>query len=159
MKLYTLRRTQSINATLEEVFRFFERPENLEKITPASVGFNILTPRPIKMQVGTVLDYTIRLLGLPVRWKTQITEYEPPYRFADVALRGPYRFWHHTHTFEASEAGTVMTDQVVYGLPFGILGGFVRALWVRRQLERIFDYRARVIRDMLETSTGPGSRM
>jgi len=153
MKLYTLRREQTVKAPLEEVFRFFEQPDNLEKITPDSVGFNILTPRPIKMQVGAVLDYTIKLLGLPVRWTTQITEYEPPYRFVDVALRGPYSFWHHTHTFEAGGQGTVMTDVVRYALPFGYLGGITHALWVRRQLNQIFDYRSRIIQRMLEAST------
>ena len=151
MKIYTLKRRQTFDRARREVFQFFEQPENLEKITPGSVGFNILTPRPINMKAGTVLDYTIKVLGLPVRWTTLISEYEPPARFADVAIRGPYSFWHHTHTFEEHDGTTVMTDEVRYSLPFGPLGSLVHSLWVNRQLEEIFDYRARVIRDLLET--------
>lgn len=150
MKTYILRRRQTIARSLRTVFEFFEQPENLEKITPGSVGFTILTPRPIKMQVGTVLDYTIRLLGLPVRWTTLISEYDAPHRFCDVALRGPYSFWHHTHTFEKTEQGTVMTDEVRYALPFGPIGRLVHLLWVKRQLDYIFDYRAEVISQLLE---------
>ena len=150
MKLYTLKRRQRIARPRDEVFAFFEKPENLERITPGSVGFNILTPRPIRMGVGTVLDYIIHLVGIPVRWTTIIASYEPPYHFSDVALRGPYGFWHHTHTFEEDGDGTVMTDEVRYALPFGPLGRLVRALWVRRQLDHIFDYRAEVIGAMLE---------
>jgi ligand-binding SRPBCC domain-containing protein len=153
MKIYTLKRRQTIKRPREEVFRFFESPENLERITPKSVGFNILTPRPIKMKVGTVLDYTIRLMGLQVRWTTLISEYEPPHRFCDVSIRGPYSYWHHTHTFEDTEDGTVMTDEVRYAMPFGFLGRVVRLFWVRRQLDQIFDYRARVIGKMLEEAS------
>jgi ligand-binding SRPBCC domain-containing protein len=137
---------------LARVFEFFESPENLERITPGTVGFNILTPKPIRMQAGTVLDYTIRLIGLPVRWTTLISEYDPPRRFADVALKGPYSFWHHTHTFEEAGDATVMTDQIRYALPFGWLGRLVHALWVRRRLDEIFDYRAQVIQGMLEAT-------
>lgn len=150
MKLYTLRRQQIIERPREEVFGFFERAENLERVTPKSVGFRILTPPPIRMGAGTILDYVIHLMGFPVRWTTCITEYESPVRFADVALRGPYSFWHHTHTFEPHERGTLMTDEVRYALPFGWLGRLVRWLWVRRELEHIFDYRARVIGELLE---------
>jgi len=154
MKIYTLKRRQTFELPRREVFEFFEKPENLERITPDSVGFNILTPRPIKMKAGTVLDYTIRVLGLPVRWTTLICEYEPPGRFADVALRGPYSFWHHTHTFEEDGGVTVMTDEVRYALPFGPIGRLVHSLWVRRQLDYIFDFRARVIDDLLSKSPG-----
>lgn len=152
MKIYTLRRQQVISRPVREVFKFFQSPENLEKITPTSVGFNILTPGPIKMQTGTVLDYTIRLLGFPVRWTTLISEYDPPYRFVDIALHGPYSFWHHTHTFEESEQGTLMTDEVRYALPFGLLGRIVHSLWVKRRLDHIFDYRARIMGQLLEDS-------
>lgn len=155
MKMYTLKKQQLIARPRDQVFRFFESPENLEKITPQAVGFNILTPRPINMQAGTVLDYTIRLAGLPVRWTTLISEYHPPCRFRDVSLRGPYSFWHHTHTFEEVEGGTLMTDEVRYVLPFGPLGQMVHALWVKRQLKRIFDFRAEVIEQLLE-ETPPG---
>lgn len=150
MKCYTLKRRQVIARPLQEVFSFFAQPENLAKITPDTVGFHMLTPLPIVMQSGIVLDYTIRVLGIPVRWTTLITAYDPPHRFCDVAIRGPYSFWHHTHTFEETDEGTLMTDEVRYALPFGIAGRIVHRLWVKRQLDHIFDFRARVIRQMLE---------
>ncbi len=150
MKTYILKRRQVIAKPIRDVFHFFGKPENLEEITPGSVGFNILTPRPIIMKAGTVLDYTIRILGLPIRWTTLISSYDPPNGFSDVALRGPYSFWHHTHTFERAAQGTTMTDEVHYALPFGFLGRIVHALWVRRQLNYIFDYRANVIGKLLE---------
>jgi len=150
MKIYTLKTRQKIAKPRSELFDFFQRPENLEKITPASVGFRILTPSPIKMKVGTVLDYTIRLFGLPVRWTTLITEYEPPFRFSDVALRGPYSFWFHNHTFKEDDNGTIMIDEVRYALPLGFIGRMVNFLWVKRQLNYIFNYRAKVIKDLLE---------
>ena len=150
MKIYILKREQLIARPRREVFAFFENPENLGKITPASVGFNILTPRPIRMKTGTVLDYTIHLLGISVRWTTLISEYNPPYRFRDVAIRGPYSFWHHTHTFEEAKGGTIMTDEVYYALPFGIFGRMAHFFCVRRQLNYIFDYRSRIIKEIFE---------
>jgi ligand-binding SRPBCC domain-containing protein len=152
LKIYTLKREQLIKRPRLEVFEFFEEPESLERITPPSVGFEILTPRPILMQAGTVLDYTIRLFGLPVRWTTMITGYNPPHSFSDVALKGPYSFWHHTHTFVEAEGGTMMVDEVRYVLPLGPIGQLVHTLWVNRQLKRIFDYRARVIHELLADS-------
>ena len=150
MKTYFLLRRQVIPKPLDAVFGFFESPANLERITPAEVGFNILTPQPITMRTGAVLDYTIRLFGIPVRWTTQIVGYDPPYRFADVALKSPYSFWHHTHSFEPTPGGTVMTDQVKYVMPFGWIGQIAHALFVKRRLEKIFDYRAEVIEQLLE---------
>jgi ligand-binding SRPBCC domain-containing protein len=151
MKIHTLKRRQIIEKPLIEVFHFFEQPENLERITPQSVDFIILTPRPIKMNKGTVLDYKIRLLGIPVRWTTLISEYDPPHRFSDVAIRGPYSFWFHKHTFEEEKGGTVMTDEVRYSLPLGFMGEIAHFLWVRRQLDYIFDYRAKIIGNLLES--------
>lgn len=151
MKTYTLKRRQIIHKSRKAVFEFFEKPENLKDITPRSVGFHILTPHPIKMRIGTTLDYTIRLLGIPVRWTTLITNYDFPDSFSDVALRGPYSFWHHTHSFEQDGDDTIMTDEVHYVLPFGILGRVCHLFWVKRQLDYIFDYRAMIIDDTLST--------
>ena len=151
MKVYTLKREQLINRPRRKVFAFFERPENLERITPASLGFEILTPKPILMQTGMVLDYTIRLFGIPVRWTTVITGYNPPKGFSDVALRSPYGFWHHTHTFAEVDGGTLMTDEVRYALPLGPVGRLANSLWVKRQLERIFDFRAEAIRKLIDS--------
>jgi ligand-binding SRPBCC domain-containing protein len=157
MKVYTLKRKQSFALSLQDVFEFFGKPENLEEITPRSVGFHILTPRPIKIKVGTVLDYTIRLFGISVRWTTLISEYDPPNRFSDVAIRGPYSFWFHTHTFKTDNGKTIMKDEVSYALPFGFIGRLAHFLWVKRQLNYIFDYRAQVISDILEGKNVPTS--
>jgi len=150
VKQYTLRRQQLIKRPLPEVFAFFESPENLARITPASMGFEILTPKPIRMQTGSILDYTIRLFGFPVHWTTIIAAYNPPRSFSDVALKSPYSFWHHTHTFEEVEDGTLMTDEVRYALPFGPLGRVAHSLWIEGQLERIFDFRAETIRRLMD---------
>ena len=144
---HVLRREQIVQKPLREVFDFFERPENLSRITPASLGFSILTPGPIVMRVGTLLDYQIRLLGIPVRWRTLITAYDPPFRFTDEQLRGPYDFWHHTHTFEEISGGTRLRDEVHYAMGMGPLGGLLNTLYVKRSLARIFDHRAAVIAD------------
>lgn len=141
MAVYQLKREQFINRPLDEVFEFFSRPENLSRLTPTSVGFQVLTPPPIPMAQGIVIDYTIRALGLPVRWTTLISEYNPPYRFVDVQIKGPYSFWHHQHMFETQEEGTKVSDLVTYAPPFGLLGRGLHALFIRRQLETIFDYR------------------
>ncbi len=145
MKIYSLRRSQLIPLPRSEVFAFFESAENLAHITPPSLGFRILTPLPITMKVGTVIDYTIRWLGFPVRWRTLITTYEPPDLFVDEQINGPYSLWHHVHRFEDIPEGTLMSDEVRYSLPFGLLGDVVHGLLVKRQLEHIFDYRAMVI--------------
>ncbi|MEW6411304.1 MAG: SRPBCC family protein [Candidatus Zixiibacteriota bacterium] len=148
-----MRREQIIARPIEEAFSFFERPENLEKITPSSVGFVILTPGPIPMHPGAVLDYTIRPMGFPIRWTTLITSYDPPHRFTDVALKGPYSYWHHTHTFEKTTQGTIMRDEVRYALPLGWIGRLVRRFWVRRQLDYIFDFRAKAIEAIFRSSS------
>jgi hypothetical protein len=139
---------------IEEVFAFFERPENLSRITPDSLGFHILTPSPIAMGVGTVIDYTIKILGLRRHWTTLIAEYDRPRKFVDIQLKGPYTFWHHTHTFEPADGGTRIIDEVRYIVPFGPLGRIANALIIRRQLERIFAFRERVMENMfLENSS------
>lgn len=155
MKTYCLKRTQTLPIERDQLFSFFESPDNLEKITPSSVGFKILTPAPIEMKTGLVLDYTIKILGLPIRWTTLISSFDRPDRFVDVALRGPYAFWHHTHTFESNADGsTTMTDQVRYALGFGIFGSLVHSFFVKGQLKRIFDYRADVIHEIINSKNG-----
>lgn len=143
--VHTLKREQKIRRPLREVFAFFERPENLARITPESLGFQILTPPPIVMRTGTLLDYKIRILGFPVRWRTLITTYSPPFRFVDEQLRGPYDFWHHTHSFEEIPEGTLMRDEVRYQLGMGPLGALMHRLYVAKSLNQIFEFRARVI--------------
>ncbi len=146
MKVHLLQREQVVAASLAEVFGFFSRPENLADLTPPLLGFQILTPSPIAMKEGAVIDYEIRLSGWPVTWRSFITAWEPPHRFVDLQLNGPYAFWHHTHGFAATgDGGTRLTDEVRYALPLGPLGEIAHALSVRRQLRTIFDYRREVV--------------
>lgn len=111
-------------------------------MTPPWLHFRVTTPRPITMGPGTLLDYRLRLHGVPIRWQTRIETWEPPVRFSDTQVRGPYSLWEHTHEFElAGEGGCTMRDTVRYAIPYGLLGELAHRLFVRRDLERIFDYR------------------
>jgi ligand-binding SRPBCC domain-containing protein len=148
-KTYTLERAQLIPRPLREVFPFFSDAKNLEAITPAFLQFKILTPAPISLQAGTLIDYRIRLLGIPMYWQTEIESFEAPYRFTDIQIRGPYKMWHHAHEFVETPNGTLMTDLVKYQMPFGPLGTLVHALWTRGTLERIFDYRFQKVAELL----------
>lgn len=133
---------------VEQVFPFFAAAENLERITPPELAFRIVTPTPITVAEGTLIDYRLRLFGVPFGWQTRISAWEPPWRFTDEQLRGPYRSWVHRHTFESADGGTRMTDQVTYGLPLRPFSAPVLPL-VRRQLDRIFRYRSEVIHAIL----------
>ncbi|HTK82774.1 MAG TPA: SRPBCC family protein [Bacteroidota bacterium] len=145
MKTFSLKTQEVVPVPLEEVFAFFSNPENLRELTPVNLGFSILTPGNIVMACGAVIDYRIRVGGFPVRWRTVISEYDPPRRFVDVQGRGPYSYWKHTHTFTALPEGTLIEDDVEYALPLGIFGQIVRHLFVRRQLEKIFSFRSQTI--------------
>ena len=159
MKTFEINMKQYINKPLEVVFEFFSKPENLEMITPKSLSFNILTPTPIKMEKGSLIDYTIRLFGIPIHWRTLISDYEPPFRFVDQQIKGPYTFWHHTHTFKLVEGGVEIIDQVKYSLPLGWLGTLAHAIWVRKDLEKIFEYRKTVIQHYFDTTNISTERM
>lgn len=149
MAVHFLRTTQRIEQPLERVFDFFSRAENLGAITPAELQFRIDTPLPITMAVGTLIDYTIRLHGLPMKWRTRITTWEPPHSFTDEQLRGPYALWVHTHRFRADGPGaTVMEDEVRYQLPLGVFGSLALPI-VRRQLEGIFAFRRQEVERLL----------
>ena len=148
MGLHLLERQQLVGRPRAEVFAFFADAHNLERLTPPFLRFEILTPAPIPMRPGTLIDYRLSLFGVPFRWRTEIEAFEPGVRFVDVQLRGPYRRWHHTHTFADAPGGTLVGDRVEYALPLGPLGEVARALLVRRQLDAIFEYRRRVIGEL-----------
>lgn len=147
-RTWVLEQEQFIPRPRAEVFAFFADAFNLERITPGFLGFRILTPAPIEMAAGTIIEYRIGLYGLPMRWRTRIDQFEPEARFVDVQEKGPYRRWRHTHTFEEVEGGTLMRDRVEYEIPLGPLGTLARALFVRRSLERIFAHRRAVIAEI-----------
>jgi ligand-binding SRPBCC domain-containing protein len=149
VKTYLLEREQWIPRPLPIVFDFFARAENLGRITPPWMHFRIRTPLPIEMGMGARIDYTIRLAGLPMRWRTRITQWDPGRRFADAQERGPYALWEHTHEFAARDGGVLVADRVRYALPLGPLGRAAHALAVRATLAAIFDHRFRRIRALL----------
>jgi ligand-binding SRPBCC domain-containing protein len=133
-----------------EVFPFFAEARNLEQLTPPWLKFEVLTPAPIVMQPGLIIAYRIKVHGLPIRWKKEILEWEPPHRFIDTQLNGPYKLWHHTHTFEERDGGTLCRDEVRYW-PRG--GALMNWLFVRRDVERIFDYRKKKLLERFGNSS------
>jgi ligand-binding SRPBCC domain-containing protein len=143
MKTYTLERTQVIEKSRSETFAFFSDAFNLERITPPFLRFHILTPRPVVMQAGTVLEYELSLFVVRFHWKTLIETWTPELSFVDVQLTGPYSLWRHTHTFEELDQNrTLVRDHVEYSLPLSMLGRIAHALFVKHSLKKIFDYRA-----------------
>lgn len=146
---YRLREEQLIRRTREEVFAFFADAMNLEQITPKFLRFRITSPTPIAMHAGALIDYRLRLFGIPFNWRTQIETWDPPGRFTDVQLKGPYRLWHHTHEFVPVPEGTLCVDTVDYELPWGVLGSLAHPLFVRRSLRQIFAYRRQTIEALL----------
>jgi ligand-binding SRPBCC domain-containing protein len=143
---HVLAREQSVPHPRREVFAFFADAANLERLTPPRLRFAIRTPLPIAMRPGAIIDYRLSLLGIPFRWRTVIEVFEPESRFIDIQAVGPYSLWRHLHEFvDAPGGATLIRDRVEYELPLGLLGELAHALFVRRQLEGIFDYRRRVI--------------
>ncbi len=141
MSEHRLEREQVLPRRIDEVIAFFAEARNLERITPPWLVFRVLTPEPIEMRVGALIDYRLRVHGIRLSWTTRIEEWEPGAGFVDRQIAGPYRLWRHRHSFRARGDGTVVTDVVDYALPFGPLGDLAHRLFVRRDLERIFAYR------------------
>ncbi len=145
VRTYQLEAELRLPRPCTEVFPFFAEARNLEALTPPWLRFEVLTSPPIVMQSGTLIDYRLRLHGIPIRWRTRIEDWEPPFRFVDTQLRGPYRLWHHTHTFTPCDEGTLCRDVVRYR-PFG--GALIDRFFVRRDVRRIFEFRARRLREL-----------
>ncbi|MGI9159391.1 MAG: SRPBCC family protein [Saprospiraceae bacterium] len=154
MAVYTLKRTQRLPISLEQAWNFFSSPANLKEITPPYMGFDITSDQRflLKMYPGQVITYTVRpVLGIPLFWMTEITHVEEGRFFVDEQRVGPYKIWHLQHHFEAIEGGVEMTDLVHYQLPLGPLGDLAHLVFVRRQLNEIFDYRFKKLEDLFGT--------
>lgn len=145
---YSLVHEQLVPRPLDEVFAFFSRPENLQSITPDWLNFNVLSAGPQPVRKGTSIRYRLRVHGVPVRWTSEIAAWEPPHKFVDIQVRGPYKLWRHTHVFAAEGNSTRIRDEVLYELPFGPLGALVHWLMVRRDVEKIFAFRKARIREL-----------
>jgi ligand-binding SRPBCC domain-containing protein len=150
-RFHILRACQRLPLSQEEIFDFFATAANLERITPPELHFHIITPLPKTMQLGTLIEYRLRLFGVPFRWLTRISRWNPPHDFVDEQLRGPYRTWVHTHRFRSEGGVTRMEDEVHYQLPFFPVGETAYPL-VRWQLERIFAFRRQAIARLLGSS-------
>ena len=133
----------------EKLFPFFADAANLDALTPPWLHFRIVTPRPVEMKTGALIDYRLRVHGLPLRWRTHISAWQPPHRFVDEQLRGPYRQWIHEHTFEARDGGTLARDIVRYAVPFDFLA---HRWFVRPDIERIFKFRMEASRKRFAVS-------
>jgi ligand-binding SRPBCC domain-containing protein len=147
-----LERTTVVPAPLDAVFPFFSDPNNLARLTPPEMRFRIVDAPDRPLREGDRMRYTIRLFGFPVSWTTRITSWEPGRGFSDCQERGPYRSWIHHHAFRAVPGGVEMRDRIDYALPFGIAGRIAHALWVKRALRKIFDFRERAIREIFAGS-------
>jgi ligand-binding SRPBCC domain-containing protein len=145
MTEYTFNDNVWLPRPIEEIFTYFSAARNLEELTPPWLKFQVMTPDPIVMDTGTLIDYKITIHGFPIRWQTQIVEWAPPHRFIDVQLSGPYKLWHHTHTFTAQRGGTLCRDDVRY-YPKG--GALANTLFVSKDVKRIFDFRKQKLQEL-----------
>ncbi len=144
MHTYCLEREQWLPRPVDEVFAFFSRPENLQVITPPWLDFRMVES-PAELAVGSLIRYRLRWRWMPIRWTTEISEWNAPHRFVDREISGPYAQWNHEHWFAPHEGGTTMRDRVTYGLPLGWIGRAAYAIVVKRDVERIFDFRAQTM--------------
>ena len=148
-KVYDFHKSETwIPRPIEQVFEFFSDAKNLERITPPTLSFKIVKVSTEKIQTGTLIDYNLKIHGVPVKWRTEIQDWSPPHQFVDTQLRGPYSRWHHTHSFSKLADGTFMQDKVHYELPLGILGRIGGLALVKRDVKNIFSYRQKVILDL-----------
>jgi ligand-binding SRPBCC domain-containing protein len=145
MHVYTLEREQRLPRPIGEIFEFFSHPANLQSLTPAWLDFRILNP-PEKLHRGSLIHYELRWRKIiPLRWTTEIAEWNPPYEFVDRQISGPYALWNHEHSFSVDGDHTLMRDRVDYALPLGWIGGLAHRVWVKDDVEKIFDFRAQAM--------------
>lgn len=156
MKTWRLQSSLWVPEPPERVFPFFADASNLELLTPPWLSFRILTKIPVEMRVGALIDYRIKIRGLPIRWRTRIARWQPNHAFADEQLKGPYAVWHHTHTFTPQDGGTVLGDDVTMRPRGGPLAPLVMK-FVRRDVDRIFRHRAEVMAQRFGVDTHKGS--
>jgi ligand-binding SRPBCC domain-containing protein len=149
MSAFVFRAEQYVDRDIQDVFEFFSRAKNLQQITPAWLHFRILSVNPNPVRRGTLIRYSLRWRVFPMRWTTEIVEWDPPHRFIDVQLKGPYRLWHHEHRFVSEGSGTRIFDEVRYELPFGALGSLAHRFKVKRDVEAIFAFRQRAVEKVL----------
>jgi ligand-binding SRPBCC domain-containing protein len=152
--VFTLEAEIRVAAPLDDVWPFFCDARNLERLTPSFLRFEVLTPDPIEMAVGTLIDYKLRVRGLPIRWQSEITAWEPPHRFVDEQRRGPYRCWIHEHTFEEHDGKTIARDRVRYD---HIGGRLANRLMVAPDVRRIFEHRTRVLNEIFGATNEAGA--
>ena len=145
MRVNFLHREQKIPASLPEVFAFFSEARNLKNLTPPWLRFELVEQRERELKAGTLIRYQLAWNSLRLKWTTRIEEWQPPKLFIDIQLKGPYRLWRHCHSFWPCDGGTLMKDEVHYALPMGALGEVIAGKVVRRDLERVFDFRAQQI--------------
>ena len=139
---------QYVPFSLNKVFPFFAEAKNLERITPDLLHFRIEKMSTPEIQKGTLIDYNLKIHGFPAKWKTLIEDWQPPVQFVDTQLKGPYKLWHHTHSFAQMGKGTLLTDKVRFKLPFGFLGHAVAQTFVQKDVESIFKYRREVMSEV-----------
>ena len=137
-----------VDGAINEVFDFFNKPENLVKLMPNFMSFQLLTPQPLIMKEGAVFDYVVSIFGIKQRWTTYINHYNPPNNFSDIQLKGPNSYWHHTHQFISSDNGTIVRDKIEYMLPFGFLGKIANALVMKWIISKLFSHRKKVVSEI-----------
>jgi ligand-binding SRPBCC domain-containing protein len=145
MRTYRLQTQLWLPQPREEIFNFFSDPSNLDRLTPPWLHFEVLTPKSVEMNAGTLLDYRLRLHGIRLRWQSEISVWEPPNRFIDRQTKGPYRQWVHEHNFSAHQGGTLVGDSVTYSVPGGRI---IQKLLVAPDLDRVFGYRHKILKEL-----------
>lgn len=152
--MYTFSAEQTLPAPRSDVFAFFSNPANLGRITPEHLSFELETDEPIEMREGLVLSYNLSLYGIPFSWSSRVEVWEPPERFVDVQLKGPYKRWRHEHVFKETETGTKVIDEVEYEVPGWIFAPVIHWLFVRGDVEQIFEYRQKEMDELFGNAEG-----